>query len=167
MSNTRNTTHIIAEIVGGGGGGGGSATNEASNYKNNSFASGGGGAGGGYIATVIDLTESGEIMLTRGAGGAGGTHGADKDGGNGGEGGGSYVKTSSGAVIAYARGGYGGKGATIKVGSSVGGAWSGTGVYDTSHFTTPDNSYAHWVGRCLGGAGKAGVGDNESSMLAG
>lgn len=167
LPNTRNTTHIIAEIVGGGGGGGGPAINEASNYKNNSFASGGGGAGGGYISAVIDLTESGEIVLTKGSGGQPGTVGKDADGGNGSEGGGSYVKTSGGATIAYARGGYGGKGATIKTGSSVGGAWSGTGAYDTSHFTTPDNSYAHWTGRCLGGAGKAGVGDNESGFKVG
>lgn len=167
ISNTKNTTHIIAEIVGGGGGGGGPAINEAANYKNNSFASGGGGQGGCYISAVIDLTESGEIVLTRGSGGQPGTVGQDANGGNGSEGGGSYVKTSGGATIAYARGGYGGKGAKIKTGSSVGGDWTAYGKYDPSHFTTPDNSYSMWVGRCLGGAGQKGVGDNESGFKVG
>ncbi len=86
------STDIDIFAVGGGGGGG------AGNPGNsNTLYAGGGGGGGGYVKTCSDLSVSGSITITVGAGGTAETKS------NGGRGG-----SSSFGTLCTAEGGYGG-----------------------------------------------------------
>jgi hypothetical protein len=100
----------FVELVAGGGGGAGASAAVSKP------GAGGGGGGGGYFCAALDLSKTGKVTITVGAGGSEGTSNTGSTGSAGTAGGNSTLKTASGITLTC-KGGSGGKCATNGGGS--------------------------------------------------
>ncbi|MBL7850738.1 MAG: T9SS type A sorting domain-containing protein [Cyclobacteriaceae bacterium] len=151
-------TKVSVQAWGGGGGGGGADNNGTENRA------GGGGAGGSYTAST-NVTISGNVAVTIGAGGSGGA------GGNSAASGGTGGTTTFGALVSAAGGAGGtlgnstdrtGAGAGVTTGTTANG---GAGGEAPPAGTTTSQATGSGAGGASGGPG--GAGGNASTTTAG